>query len=317
MRAGNHRRGRVRSAVLAGMVMIAAASLAACGGDEQEPSGPDGPSRTYVALGDSYAAGVGITPLAESACARSTRNYAQQITAALASTPQAVRLDDRSCAGAPVSSLTETMLRGTTEVPAQLDGVGKGTDLITIGMGGNEGGIFSTLVTACPDLRATDPRGAPCREAQQTDDGDRLVLAARGVRSSMTKALARIHDLAPTARVFVVGYPEVAPARGRCPQRLPLADGDVAYFHELTSLINDSLAAAAKAAGDTFIDAAAATRGHDICSDDPWVNGQDDGPDGSWGYHPRLPEQQVVAGLILRELGVTATPAASPSPTTP
>ncbi|WP_344733801.1 SGNH/GDSL hydrolase family protein [Nocardioides fonticola] len=302
-----------RTAVLATAVTaVLLSALTACGGEES-----DGPERTYVALGDSYVAAVGITPLAETTCSRSTRNYAQQITAALADTPQAVRLDDQSCAGAPISSLTETTLRGAASVPAQLDALDDSTDLVTIGMGGNEGGIFSTLVTNCPELRASDPTGAPCREAQQTDAGDRLVIAARGVRAAMTTALARIHDLAPQARVFVVGYPEVAPARGVCPRRLPLAAGDVAYFHELTGLINDALAAAAKAAGDTFIDAAAATRGHDICSDDPWVNGQDDGPDGSWGYHPRLQEQQVVAGLILEELGVTATPAASPSPTTP
>lgn len=305
-------RGRIVGAAALVTLLLAATG---CSGDSEDDPGRDRPDRLYVALGDSYAAGVGITPARDRACARSVRNYPSQVFRALLPTDQAVRLRDQSCSGAPISSLTLDSARGTTEVPAQLDAVRPTTDLVTIGMGGNEKGVFTTLIEACPQLRALDPTGAPCRDAQRTDDGeDRLVTAVRGVEAAMTQALAQIHDRAPRATVLVVGYPAIAPATGTCPKRLPLADGDVAYFHELTGLLNDSLEAAARASGDTFIDAAAATAGHDICSDDPWVNGQDAGPDGSWPYHPRFEEQQAVAALVLRALGVTPpTPGASSS----
>jgi hypothetical protein len=52
----------------------------------------------------------------------------------------------------------------------------------------------------------------------------------------------------------------------------------------------------------TYIDVYAASRGHDICSDDPWVNDRYTDPGRALLYHPFTEEQAAVARLILAQL---------------
>ena len=40
------------------------------------------------------------------------------------------------------------------------------------------------------------------------------------------------------------------------------------------------------------------SRGHDVCSDDPWVNGAVTQPTRALAYHPFAVEQQAVADLV-------------------
>ena len=56
---------------------------------------------------------------------------------------------------------------------------------------------------------------------------------------------------------------------------------------------------AAKQTGAEFVDMYAASDGHDICSDDPWVNGRKTEPGTALAYHPLAVEQQAVADLVL------------------
>ena len=42
--------------------------------------------------------------------------------------------------------------------------------------------------------------------------------------------------------------------------------------------------------------------GHDICGDDPWINGRVTSADRALAYHPLAVEQQADADLILEDL---------------
>ena len=63
------------------------------------------------------------------------------------------------------------------------------------------------------------------------------------------------------------------------------------------------LAATADQAGVGFVDVEKATRGHDICGERPWIQGDATELPGAMAYHPRAGEQRAVARLVLAALG--------------
>ena len=101
---------------------------------------------------------------------------------------------------------------------------------------------------------------------------------------------------------LLAGYPGIVPDDAVCRRRLPLAVGDYAYASLLGRRLNAELRAAAHAAGATYVDVAAASAGHDVCSADPWVNGSRTTEDAQ-AYHPLASEQRAVARLVLDQLG--------------
>ncbi|WP_435746532.1 SGNH/GDSL hydrolase family protein [Nocardioides sp. SYSU DS0663] len=253
---------------------------------------------TYVALGDSFTSAplVGETDRADG-CLRSTQNYPRLVADALGA-----ELTDVSCAGADTTSLVGAQPTLDGAVPAQLEALEPDTSLVTIGIGGNDFGIYSTLVGACVRARQEDPDGAPCREQLGPDGvaelranidtvGDRLVAAVRGIR-----------DRAPEAEVVVVGYPEIVPADATCSDVLPLAEGDQPFAARMNRLLADTQERAARRVGARYVDLYAASDGHDVCSDDPWVNGRITRDGVALAYHPLAAGQQVTAGLVLDAL---------------
>ena len=112
-----------------------------------------------------------------------------------------------------------------------------------------------------------------------------------------------IRDRAPHARVVVVGYPQILPDARHLPApccRSPT--GDYAYARR----INEGLAAAvqrgARRGRRVRRRRSAASAGHDICADDPWINGQATDPNRALAFHPFAAEQKAVAQLVLDAL---------------
>jgi hypothetical protein len=103
--------------------------------------------------------------------------------------------------------------------------------------------------------------------------------------------------------MVVVDYPRIAPRSGTCPRLLPLATGDYRWAGQVNDRLSRSVRRAARRAGATYVDVQAASVGHDICSDDPWVNGQQTVQGKALAYHPFAEEQRAVADLVLEKLG--------------
>jgi hypothetical protein len=232
-------------------------------------------------------------PIPAHGCQRSTHNYPRLVADRL---PGRVTLVDRSCGGATTDALTGEQRPG---IAAQLDAVDDRGDLVTVGIGAANGRLFPILVEGCPTLRAQDPTGSPCRSAMQREGRDELQHRIAATAAELDDVLARIQREAPRARILVVGYPAIFPLRDTCPDRFPLADGDVAYAARLVQRVNAVVAAAAERAGVGFVDAEAATRGHDICAADPWIQGSSNERPGAMAYHPRADGQRAVAKLVL------------------
>ena len=266
-----------------------------------EPSTPPQPSLSYVALGDSFTAAPGIPETDGSdGCLRSSRNYPSLVADRLEDDYE-VDLADRSCSGADTSSLAGEQAIGRKPRPPQLDALDCDTDLVTLSIGGNDFGVFLRLVGGCVSLAAEDPDGSPCRDAAQ-GQGDLLAETQSQIEGRLVRAIEEVGRRAPRAELLVVGYPQLAPATGGCPDLLPLTSGDVPFAREVNHGLTDNLARAAARTDTTFVDVWRASAGHDICADEPWVNGQEAQQGGAIPFHPLPAGQQAIADLVVAEV---------------
>jgi lysophospholipase L1-like esterase len=254
--------------------------------------------RRYVALGDSYSAGplIPTTDLA-GGCARSDHNYPSLLAARL----HVARLVDVTCSGAATGDLTHAQhpFQGS-RVPPQLNAVTPGTDLVTLGIGGNDLDLFGTLVATCTRLRDSDPTGSPCGR-ELAANGPDLGAQAAAITARVTDALRAVHRRAPDATVVLVGYLRLVPDRGTC-TGLPLAVGDYPVGRRISRILNRALLRAASRGDATFVDMYAASRGHDICSATPWVNGSVTDRTKALAYHPFEAGMRADARAVLGAL---------------
>jgi lysophospholipase L1-like esterase len=223
-------------------------------------------------------------------CFRSSANYPSLVAKKLGA-----HLDDRTCGGARSVDFERSQFPG---VPPQLTAVKPGVDLVTVGIGGNDQHAFANLTRRCTALRAQDPNGSPCRTYMRSGGSDVLLTALAETRNRVTALVREIHQRAPRAMILVVGYPHIISATDTCDE-LPLAHGDYAYAQEVNLALTQALRSAAKANHVTYVDVWAASKGHDICSDDPWVNGSVTDQKRAAAYHPFAEEQAAVADLVV------------------
>ncbi len=244
----------------------------------------------YVALGDSYTAAplVPVTDVANG-CFRSSGNYPTLAAKALGS-----QLADRSCAGADTATFTGSQ---RPDIPAQKTALQADTDLVTVGFGGNDGAVFGTLINRCPALRSQDPGGAPCKDAMSSSGNDVMLARLAQTQRRLTAVAKAVHRLSPHAKVLLVGYPQIVKADNVC-SKLPLAKGDYAYAERVNRALTEAVEGAAQASGSTYVDVWSASQGHDVCSDDPWINGTVNDQKRAARFHPFAVEQEAVAALV-------------------
>jgi lysophospholipase L1-like esterase len=282
---------RTRRRSLAALLITVALGASACSGSGTDdltapevPTFGDLPEQIdYVALGDSYSAGPLITTIRSdpSGCVRSTDNY----PAFLAGWLSVESYRDVTCSGADTADITrrQPLPFGGT-VPPQLAALSKDTDLVTLGIGGNDFGIFSSLV-------GCGPGGDPCSPALQ----QRLLRDAGRVESRVSRVVDLVVERAPEAEVYVVGYPKVLPTDDGCPA-VPLPADRLESAATVAERLNDSLRTAAEAAGASYVDLDAASEGHDVCAgEDAWVNGPQAEPGVAAPFHPFLAGMRGVA----------------------
>jgi lysophospholipase L1-like esterase len=247
--------------------------MAAAPGFVPVPTVPAGAVREYVALGDSYTAGPGIpvqTGL-PAGCVRSDHNYPSLVEESL----QPTLFRDVSCSGAATVHLGEPQQTGLGTNKPQLDALTEQTDLVTLGIGGNDIG-FGEILSTCARLSATHPLGAACRDHYRAGGRDALADRIRATGPKITVALAQIANRSPNARILVVGYPTILPDTGDgCYPLVPFSPQDVSYLRDTAKGLNAMLAQRAQAAGAEFVDLYTPSIGHDVCQlpGTKWVEG--------------------------------------------
>jgi len=291
--------------VLTATVAAAALLLSGCTQGSASPPAPPAstaspdPVHRYVALGDSFAAGplIPTTDLA-AGCGRSDHNYAHLLADRL----DVGRLVDVTCSGATTHDLTHVQRTfGDARIPPQMRAVTRDTDLVTLTIGGNDLDLFSTLVNTCTRLGSGDPTGDPCARRFATLGPD-LGRAVTTISMHVAGVLRTIARRAPDARVVLVGYLRLVPDRGTC-VGLPLAAGDYPVGRRVSQALDRALHRAARRTGTTYVDMYAASRGHDICSADPWVNGHVTIREKALAFHPFAAGMRADARAVLAALG--------------
>ena len=247
----------------------------------------------YVALGDSYSAGPLVTTLRSdpSGCFRSTDNY----PAFLAGWLGVQTYTDVTCSAADTRDLSgrQKMLDGKRVSP-QLDVLTAETDLVTVGIGGNDFGIFSSLTDCADECSA---------QAQK-----RLMRDVGRVAGRVQEVVTAIAKRSPDAQVYVVGYPQVLPEGKSC-RAVPLTAAELDAASQIADGLNESLAAGAAAADATYVDVSTASEGHDVCAGKAaWINGPKMRPGIAAAFHPMLDGMRGVAGEVFSEITGGAAP---------
>jgi GDSL-like Lipase/Acylhydrolase family len=258
-RAASTRRVRPRTHLSFMLVLLVGALTAIL------PSVASANGLSYVAMGDSYTAGPGILPYSTTAppgCGQSQANYPHLVASVLG-----LSLTDVSCGGAKTENLeNEQVLASPPNNPPQFSALSASTNVVSLGMGGNDFNAFGTLVEGCTEidsawLAVNGNVGAPCKEALE---GFVQYVLKEDVAPA-NAALAEIRALSPKAKVFVVGYPEITPANGFCPTAIPWTTGDLTWFREIEQQGNALKRSEALANHDVFVDTFPLSVGHNAC----------------------------------------------------
>ncbi len=242
---------------------------------------------SYVAMGSSFAAGPGIDPTepgSAASCGRSAENYANLLAQRLGAA-----LTDVSCLGATTANILTTDQNGQ---PPQIEATGPSTRLVTVTIGGNDIDYFGSLAA----YSCQDGGGHGCHAVNvPAIDRSLRVLIKR-----LENVVHAVHTRSPRARVLLVNYFTVLPARGTC-AGVPLSPRHQAFERNLALDLATDTAVAARATGATLVDLAGASAQHDACSADPWVNTFYPAA-GRWAYHPTVAGMAGAASLIEKVL---------------
>ncbi|MER0446650.1 SGNH/GDSL hydrolase family protein [Streptomyces sp. Edi4] len=260
----------------------------------------------WTALGDSYSAGA-VIPAWDSSdgCARSNHNWERQLTRRLNDeSASGVQLADVTCGAAEIdkgilSPQTSDMLLGPPfnrdpgawpDRPAQIDALNGDEDIVTVGIGGNTLG-FGNILTKCLELGVEqgDPPslGPGCSGYYENGEGrqwlaDKFATLTRQYSAMM----GQIHERAPHAKVFVLGYPTVISRPfnqltcywGNFKRLGTLrlgVDGD--FVMGLEERLNDVIEGQAQDNPEwaTYVDTYRSSQGHGVCATgtDQWMYG--------------------------------------------
>jgi len=256
------RRARVLTA------LAAAAALAVAGAQPAAAAAPG-----YVALGDSFAAGVGARSYdADSAdCYRSPKGYP-----ALVAARSGLALTFAACSGAVTADVVEQ----------QASALSSSTRYVTLTVGGNDLGFASVLTTcALPGWL-----------------GDCTAAVERGRRTLRTRLPARLDAVlatvaarSPRARVVVTGYPRLF-AGDDCNAATFFSGAEMARLNAATDELDALIDARTRAAGFRYVSPVPRFTGHAWCADEAWVNGLSHPALNS--FHPNATGHAAYADLV-------------------
>ncbi|WP_326796510.1 SGNH/GDSL hydrolase family protein [Streptomyces sp. NBC_01808] len=298
-------RFRTRLALLGSAAALAAGAVVPAQFAGAQPAAAA--DRQWVALGDSYTAGViraagDAFEYPRDGCERTDRSYPQVIDRDLYGL---FDLTNVSCGAATIENVTDTPqepigrhLPPLSEdpdypfpaVPPQSEAVGPGTDVITVGVGGNTLGFAEILNTCMQVGGENDGAGTPCKDALGAGIQARL----NKVSQEYDRMLTVLHERAPEAKILTVGYPTVVPqdtakcGYGDLTKFGTITQGDLAWLRQdVLEPLNKAIekSTGTQEAAD-FVDLYTSSQDHSVCDDTKWVEGVVTLPDQLSFVHP-------------------------------
>ncbi|MFJ6706378.1 MULTISPECIES: SGNH/GDSL hydrolase family protein [unclassified Streptomyces] len=283
---------RIRLTLLGSAAALAAGALAPAQLAGAQPAAAA--DYQWVALGDSYTAGVipaagDVFEYPRDGCERTDQSYPQIVDRDLGSL---LDLTNVSCGAATIEDVTfraqEPIGRHLPPlsedpdypfppVPPQSEAVRPGTDVITVGVGGNTLG-FADILFQCLQLGAgSGGTGTPCKDDLAAGVPGRLAKVGREYGQMLTT----LHEKAPHAKILSIGYPTVVPAdTSKCKynnleQFGSITQGDLDWLRrDVLEPLNRTIE---KSAGThtaaSFVDLYDSSRNHSVCDAGKWVEG--------------------------------------------
>lgn len=248
----------------------------------------------YVALGSSFAAGVGLGPRAPGsprACRRTVNSYPQHLARLCG-----LSIVDRTSSGATTS---QVLNGGQGRLGPQIDGVTADTALVTLTAGGNDVQYVGDLI-----LLALRGRGRLARALMRPFWSGPRPVAERdfgALQHNLRAIVDEVHRRAPRARVALVSYPQIVPAVGTCPE-LGVAADEAALMRDVGKALADATREAARASGALLVDMGPPSATHAVGSVQPWVSGATrlrDAP-----FHPTREGTLATALQVAASLGL-------------
>jgi lysophospholipase L1-like esterase len=253
-------------------------------------------ARTWVGLGDSYAAGPLIpNQVAPFGCLKSDRNFARQASARLA-----YALTDMSCSGAKTTHMTTSQSTDAGTNPPQFNALTSTTNVVTVQIGGNDIG-FSGILESCATYNPFDG----CKGDYVQNGRDEISERIKATAPKVATVIQGIRARSPQARVFLVNYAAILPETGYgCWPQVPLAYNDVPYLRAKQKELNAMLAAQAAANGVALVDDYTVSIGRDACKGsstrwiEPLVPSNAAAP-----FHPNLNGMTGIANVVVARVG--------------
>jgi len=273
----------------------------------------------YVALGSSFAAGLGLGPRVPGSpclCMRSSNGYPQVLARRAG-----YDLVDRSCSGA---TARHVLRGGQFFQKPQLDAVTPETELVTLTAGGNDVGYVGDLTlmalrrgggsrfqAAVARVLWKGVRPVEGRDFAQLRENLDVILVeirrrARGApggggtkKRNKPQHAPEIRRRALRARVVAVTYPVILPQQAPYLQA-GINEEEAALMRAVGERLAEVTRAAAEGAGVLLADMARLSIGHDCCSAEPWVHGARPGKGAP--FHPTIAGAEATAGEIMRVL---------------
>ena len=146
----------------------------------------------------------------------------------------------------------------------QFDRLTSTTDLVTIGIGGNDIGLVGLATTCIEDSLS----GKSCKQRYTAGGSDQISAKIAAAEPKIEGAIDGVRQRSPQARIVLVNYLDAVPDNGRaCFPRVPIfRNADMAWFTAKFKEMNAMLAQAASAAGAEIADTYTPTIGHDACT---------------------------------------------------
>lgn len=263
------------------------------------------PTASYVALGDSFSSGEGVTPFATGTaapsvneCHRSNFAYARLISGTSTKIPSLGSNGFRACSGAVTENVTDS---AQWNEGAQLDlWPDATTKLVTLTIGGNDIGFGPTINTC-----ALNP--SACDSAFQTANSK-----VANLSSSLVGTYIKVLKNLPNARVYVIGYAPLFKAGTGCTlgpnSDYPITKSRKQQAIDLLNALNKKIkdqVGTVRAMNGTYqrlkyVPADGANSpfsGHEICSGNPYFHGLNLG-NPVYSFHPKAAGQRAYATLV-------------------
>ena len=244
----------------------------------------------YVAMGSSFAAGPGVTERASGSpitCGRSKDNYPH-----LLARKRQLSLVDMSCSGAITKHILED---GPMLQPAQISAIDAETELVTITIGGNDVSYMGNLMAlGCDASTGSVERFLGACHVKAAEQVERNFAELPG---RLTKIATEIHARAPKARLVFLNYFTVLPESGTC-KRLGLSVEAVDKMRVVAQRLADTIRDAALSNRAELFDLSSLSAPHNVCANDPWLQGRHTGSFLIAPLHPNLQGMEVTAEAL-------------------